>query len=134
MGIKKKIIIVDDDQIIHETFTAVLSPEEFSLIHVFDCQGVVDLINNEQPDLVILDIMMPTGDGRDICKEIKKNQKNKDIKVMMLSAKSEQFDRIIGVEVGADEYITKPFNPILLSQDIKRMCGIVWYFPSVREG
>ena len=127
MEIKKKIIIVDDDQIIHETFTAVLSPEQFNLIHVFDCQGVVDLINKEQPDLVILDIMMPNGDGRDICKEIKKNQKNQNnkvINVMMLSAKSEQFDRIIGVEIGADEYITKPFNPILLTQDIKRMCGI----------
>ena len=124
MRIKKKIIIIDDDHMIHETFNAVLSSEEFTLIHVFDCQGVVELINNKQPDLVILDIMMPTGDGRDICKKIKKDQKTKDIKVMMLSAKSEQFDRIIGVEVGADEYITKPFNPIILAQDIKRMCGI----------
>jgi len=66
MEIKKKIFIVDDDITIHEALTAVLSSNEFEIIHAYDGQDVVERVENEQPDLVILDIMMPIGDGRDM--------------------------------------------------------------------
>lgn len=121
---KKKVIIVDDDIIIHDTFTAILSSDEFEIIHAFDGQDVVERIKTEQPDLIILDIMMPIGDGRDICREVRMNPKTRKIKILMLSAKSEHFERILGFELGADEYITKPFNPLLLASKIKSMCGI----------
>jgi DNA-binding response OmpR family regulator len=118
---RKKIFIVDDDIIIHEAISAVLSTNEFEIIHAYDGKETVERIKNEQPDLVILDVVMPIKDGRDICKDLKRNPKTKDIKILMLSAKDEQFDRILGLELGADDYMTKPFTPIHLASKIKRM-------------
>lgn len=120
---KKKIFIVNDDVIIHETITAVLSPEEFEIVHNYDGQDIVERVENEQPDLIVLDIMMPNGDGRDICRDIRKNQKAETYKILMLSAKSKHHERIAGLSVGANEYITKPFNPEILANKIKSMCG-----------
>lgn len=124
MRTKKKIFIVDDDNIVHQAIAAVLSSDEFEIIHAYDGRDIVVRIQNEQPDLVILDIMMPIGDGRDICRDIRENPETKKIMVLMLSAKSEHFERILGLELGADDYITKPFNPVLVGNKIKRMCGI----------
>ena len=124
MEIKKKVFIVDDDIIIHETITAVLSPDEFEILHNYDGQDIVERVENEQPDLIVLDIMMPNGDGRDICRDIRKNQKAKTYKILMLSGKSEDHERIAGLSLGANEYITKPFNPLLLANKIQSMCGI----------
>ena len=121
---KKKLFIVDDDVRIHKLIMAVIPSDEFEIIQAFDGQGVVERIESEQPDLVILDIMMPVGDGRDICDNIKKNPETKDIKILMLSAKDEHHERIQGLGIGADEYITKPFNAPLLANKIKAMCGI----------
>lgn len=125
MGMKKKIFIVDDDIAIHDLIAANLSPDEFETIHAFDGQDIVKRIENEQPDLVIMDIMLPVGDGRDICSEIRKNPETKEMKIMMLTAKSAHHERIQGFEVGADEYITKPFNSLLLANKIKGMCGLM---------
>ncbi len=121
---KKKIFIVDDDIIVHEAITASLSSDEFEINRVYDCHGILERIENEQPDLVILDIMMPSGDGRDICRDVKKNPKTKHIKILMLSAKSEEHDIMLGLELGADEYITKPFDILRLPTRIKAMCGM----------
>jgi DNA-binding response OmpR family regulator len=121
---KKKIFLVDDDIIIHEAITAYLSSDEFEIIHAYDGgHDILERIENEQPDLIILDIMMPIGDGRDICRDIKKNPKTKNLKILMLTAKSEHYERILGLELGADEYITKPISQSLLPNRIKRMCG-----------
>ena len=120
---KKKIFIVDDDIILHEAITAYLSSDEFEIIHAYDGgHDILERIENEQPDLIILDIMMPIGDGRDICRDVKKNPKTKNIKILMLSAKNEHHDRILGFELGADEYIIKPFDQSLLPNKIKKMC------------
>ena len=118
---KKKILIADDEILVHEIINITISSEEFEVIHAYDGQQTVECIDNEQPDLVILDIMMPIKDGRDICRDLKINPKTKDIKILMLSAKAEQFDRILGLEVGADDYITKPFTPNHLASKIKKM-------------
>ena len=121
---KKKIFIVDDEDLIHETITAGLAPDEFEIFDVYEGKGAVKLIEYIQPDLVILDIMMPTRDGRDICKELKKNPITKDIKILMLTARDEQFERIVGLKLGADDYETKPFSPTHLAIKIKKMCEI----------
>ncbi len=121
---KKKILIVDDDTIIHETFDAVLSSDEFEVIHAYDGRSILERVINEQPDLVILDVMMPVRDGRDICRDIRKNPNTKDTIILMLSAKNEHFDRILGLELGANDYITKPFNPLMIANKVKKMCGI----------
>jgi len=120
---KKKILIADDDVHVHEMLAVVLSSDEFEIIHAYDGLETVERVDNELPDLVILDIMMPIKDGRDICRDLKKNPKTKDIKILMLSAKDQQFDRIVGLEIGADDYETKPFSPDYLARKIKRMCA-----------
>ena len=118
---KKKILIADDDTYVHELLTAVLSSNEFDIIHAYDGQETVERVDNEQPDLIVLDIMMPIKDGRDICQDIKKNPRTKDIKILMLSGKGEQLDRILGFEIGADDYIAKPFSPSHVARRIKKM-------------
>lgn len=124
MGNKKKVFIVDDDTIIHESIEAALLTEEFELIHAYDGHDILERIKNEQPDIIILDIVMPLGDGRDICRDIRANPETKKIKILMLSAKKEHHERILGLELGADDYITKPFNPVFIANKIKRMCGV----------
>ena len=124
MAEKKKIFIVDDDTSIHKLIKAVLSSDMFETIHAYDGQDIVERIESEQPDLIILDIIMPIGDGRDICRDIRENPETKKIKILMMSAKSQHHERIVGLQLGADEYITKPFNPDLLANRIENMCGI----------
>ena len=121
MEIKKKILVADDDPQIHGLLTRVLSSDEFEIIHAYDGQETVERINDEVPDLVVLDIMMPLKDGRDICQELKKNPETKDIRVLILSAKDQQFDRVLGFDLGADDYVTKPFSPNHVARKIRRM-------------
>ncbi len=118
---KKKILIADDDTYVHEVLTAVLSSNEFDIIHAYDGQETVERVDNEQPNLIVLDIMMPIKDGRDVCRDLKKNPRTKDIKILMLSGKDEQLDRIVGFESGADDYIAKPFSPSHVARKIKKM-------------
>ncbi len=118
---KKKVLIADDDFHVHELLNVVLSSDEFEIIHAYDGQETVECIDNEQPDLVVLDIMMPFKDGRDICRDLKKNPETKDIKVLILSAKDEQLDRVLGLELGADDYMTKPLSPNYLARRVKKM-------------
>ncbi|MBI9086084.1 MAG: response regulator [Desulfobacterales bacterium] len=120
---KKKILIADDDTHVHEMITVVLSPDEFEIMHAYDGQEAVEHVCHELPDIVVLDIMMPKKDGRDVCQELRADPRTKDVKILMLSAKDQQFDRIVGLEVGADDYETKPFSPVLLARKIKRMCA-----------
>jgi DNA-binding response OmpR family regulator len=121
MGKKKKILIADDDTYVHEVLTAVLSSNEFDIIHAYDGQETLERVDNEQPDLVVLEIMMPIKDGRDICRDLKKNPKTKNIRVLMLSDRAEQHDRILGFESGADDYIAKPFSPSHVARRIKKI-------------
>jgi DNA-binding response OmpR family regulator len=102
--------------------TVVLSPDEFEIIHAYDGQEAVERVYDELPDIVVLDIMMPKKDGRDICRELKTDPRTKGVRILMLSAKDQQFDRIVGLELGADDYEVKPFSPGLLARKIKRMC------------
>ena len=122
MGKKKKILIAEDDVHVHKLLNAVLSADEFEIIHAYDGQETMERVDDEIPDLVVLDIMMPKKDGRDICRDLKKNPKTKGIKILMLSGKDEQFDRTLGLELGADDYETKPFSLDHLARKIKKMC------------
>jgi len=119
---KKKILIADDEIQIHKLLTAVLSSDEFDIIHAYDGQETVERVDDEMPDLIVLDIMMPVKDGRDICQDLKKNPKTKNIKILMLSGRDQQFDRTLGLEIGADDYETKPFSPSSLARKIQWMC------------
>ena len=102
------ILICDDDMVVHESLGLYLDAEGFGHISAYDGQQAIELVQSQQPDLMILDLMMPRMPGTDVCRAIRKFSK---IPIIMLTAKGEEIDRILGLELGADDYIVKPFSP-----------------------
>lgn len=103
----KKILIVDDDVNICELLRLYLEKDGFRADVVTDGLKALEAVESSHPDLVLLDIMLPGLDGWQICREIRKNSQ---IPIIMLTAKGETFDKVLGLELGADDYITKPFE------------------------
>ena len=103
----QKILIADDDQIVHEAFGIYLKAEGFEPVDAFDGEEALAAITPEIV-LCVLDIMMPKMSGIEVCREIRKNSQ---LPILMLTAKGEEIDRIVGLELGADDYIVKPFSP-----------------------
>lgn len=106
-----KILVVDDEKEIVKAIEIYLGKENYQIVKAYDGEQALKIINNNEIHLVILDIMMPQKDGLETLEEMRKN---KNIPVIMLSAKSEDIDKINGLNIGADDYITKPFNPVEL--------------------
>lgn len=102
-----KILIVDDDTNICELLRLYIEKEGFSTVLAHDGEQAVELFNKEQPNLILLDIMLPKLDGWQVCREIRKTS---DCPIIMLTAKGEVFDKILGLELGADDYVVKPFE------------------------
>ena len=102
-----KILIVDDDENICELLNLYLKKDGFETVMAFDGMQAVEYAEKSSPDLILLDIMLPKLDGWQVCREIRKNS---DVPIIMLTAKGETFDKILGLELGADDYITKPFD------------------------
>ncbi len=102
-----KIMVVDDDKNIGELLRLYLEKEGYSVIVAFNGKQALELFREEAPDLTLLDVMMPELDGWQVCREIRK-QSNSPI--IMLTAKGEVFDKILGLELGADDYVVKPFD------------------------
>lgn len=107
MANKQRILIVDDDDNIAELISLYLTKECFETCTVGDGESAVSEFQTFCPDLVLLDIMLPGMDGYDVCREIRKSSK---VPIIMLSAKGEVFDKVLGLELGADDYIIKPFD------------------------
>ena len=105
-----KILIVDDEQDITDLITYNLEREGFSAIKAFNGDKVFAIIKSQKPDLIILDLMLPGMNGLDICKGIRANPDTAHLPVIMLTAKGDEVDKIIGLEIGADDYMTKPFS------------------------
>ena len=103
-----KILIADDEPQIREILRVYFNKDGFVTVEAEDGQQALSMIEKEKPDLVLLDIMMPVLDGITACEEIRHRY---DLPIIMLTAKDEDDDRILGLEKGADDYITKPFNP-----------------------
>ena len=121
MGTRKKLLIADDNKDIHDVLDKFLSVNQFDVIHAYDGKETLKLAREQLPDLIVLDIIMPLADGRDICKELKNDPKTESMKIIMLTGKDEQHDRILGLELGADDYIPKPFSLNYLRRRIERL-------------
>ena len=104
---KKTILIVDDEQKIVDLLVHNLTREGYNTIEANDGQTAVDIALEKRPDLILLDVMLPRIDGLTVCKKIK-NAYN--VPILMVSAKDDELDKIVGLELGADDYITKPFS------------------------
>ena len=116
-----KILIADDDKTIHISFTKPLQNMGHEIINAYDGAEALELAQNEIPDLLLLDLTMPQMDGRDVCKKLKSSEDTKRINIIMLTSKDQQFDRQVGFEMGADDYITKPCSVAYLDRILKRM-------------
>lgn len=102
-----KILIVDDESNIVELIRLYLEKEGFSTVSARDGSDALAKFKSEAPDLIILDIMIPEPDGWQVCREIRRSS---NVPIIMLTAKSETFDKVLGLELGADDYLTKPFE------------------------
>lgn len=113
---EKNIFVIDDDQNISELVSLYLNKEGFRCEEFNDGEAGLKAFQNNAPDLVLLDIMMPGMDGYEVLREIRKISK---IPVIMITAKGETFDKVLGLELGADDYIVKPFDPKELTARVK---------------
>ncbi len=107
---KKKILIVEDDHNLSQLIIYNLEKSGFHCFSAHDAESGLDLLAKNEMDLVVLDIMLPGMDGFECCKKIKQNPKQHHVPVIMLTAKNEEIDRIVGFELGADDYVAKPFS------------------------
>jgi len=116
---KKKIVIIEDEPDILEVLSYNLKREGFDVFTAVNGTLGLSLVNKEHPDLVLLDLMLPGMDGIEICSSIKSNPANQNTLIIMVTAKGEESDIVLGLGVGADDYITKPFSPKELVARVK---------------
>jgi DNA-binding response OmpR family regulator len=117
---KKKLLIADDDKLLHRMYADGLG-EDYEILHAYDGADTLILAVEHRPDVILLDIMMPLLDGRTVCRKIKENARTKNCKVIIVTGRGEQSDRLVGFEVGADEYVTKPVSLAYLSRAIGKL-------------
>nr|WP_318539927.1 response regulator YycF [Terribacillus saccharophilus] len=102
-----KILVVDDEKPIADILKFNLEKEGYEVICAYDGDATVELVRQENPDLILLDIMLPNKDGNEVCREVRKTH---NMPIIMLTAKDAEIDKVLGLELGADDYVTKPFS------------------------
>ncbi|NMB97686.1 MAG: response regulator transcription factor [Clostridiaceae bacterium] len=116
MNEKTKVLVIDDDVNICEVIRLYMEKESFQVLSVYNGRKAIEEFSQFAPNIVILDIMLPGADGWQVCREIRKVS---NIPIIMLTAKGETFDKVLGLELGADDYIVKPFEPKELVARVK---------------
>lgn len=106
-----KILVVDDEEHIRQLVGMYLAKEGFAVETAADGRAALSKVNAVKPDLVILDLMLPEIDGWSVCRELRRSPITESLPIIMLTARDDLIDRILGLELGADDYLTKPFNP-----------------------
>ncbi len=127
---KQKVLIVDDDTNISELISLYLMKECFETMCVYGGEAALAAVNTFKPDIMLLDIMLPGMDGYQVCRELRKNS---NLPVIMLSAKGEVFDKVLGLEMGADDYIIKPFDSKELVARVKAILRRTAMTPAKEE-
>ena|SRR5699024_9698507 len=102
-----KILVVEDEKPISDIIKFNLEKEGYQVVCAYDGDTAIELAEDENPDLILLDIMLPGKDGNEVCREVRKT---KNMPIIMLTAKDAEFDKVLGLELGADDYVTKPFS------------------------
>jgi len=124
---EQKILIVDDEahirMLIEQTLEE-LEDEGVVFLSAENGEIALEIIQDEKPNLVFLDVMMPKMNGMEVCRKIKKELEMKDVFIVLLTAKGQELDRLKGQEVGADVYMTKPFDPEVILNKAKEVLGI----------
>jgi two-component system alkaline phosphatase synthesis response regulator PhoP len=115
----KKILVVDDEVDLVETVRFPLEMEGFDVLVSYNGEDALNQARKEKPDLIILDLMLPKLDGYKVCRLLKFDERYKHIPILMLTAKTQEKDKTLGMETGANEYITKPFEMDYLMEKVK---------------
>ncbi len=116
---KPKIVLIEDEEDIADLIKLQAEISGYKLVVETDGLNGYRAIEREKPDIIVLDIMLPGQSGLDVCRKVKQDDDLKDIPLIMISAKSEELDIVLGLELGADDYVTKPFSPKILFSRIK---------------
>jgi DNA-binding response OmpR family regulator len=120
MVMQHKIMLVDDDAHVIDSLSNILNAAGFDVVAITDESTVLEKVRAESPSLIILDLALPQVPGLEICKRLKEDATTRHIPVIMLTAKSGDMDKVAGLRIGADDYVTKPFNPRELILRINR--------------
>ncbi len=116
---RKRILVVDDEIYIVHILEFTLTMEGYEVVTASDGEEALRRIEQDRPDLLVLDIMMPKLDGYEVCRRLREDEELRNLPVILLSAKGRPIDRETGLEVGADDYIVKPFSPRRLLEKIR---------------
>ena len=114
-----KVLLIEDDLLIQELVTFNLEREGYTVKVAGDGKNGLEMVSSEMPDLILLDVMLPELDGYEVCKAIRAHKATACLPIIMLSARNEVADTVIGLELGADDYVTKPFSPRELVARVK---------------
>ena len=118
---KGRVLVVDDDLALSEMLGIVLRNEGLDVVHCANGTSAMSTFRDSHPDIVLLDLMLPDGDGLDLCRELRGNPRTRQLPLLMLTARGEPMDRIVGLELGADDYLPKPFEPRELLARVKAL-------------
>jgi DNA-binding response OmpR family regulator len=121
VAVKRKVLVVDDDPQVRKILMRMLAPAIYEIRSADDGFSALQSVREWNPDLVILDIMMPGMSGIEVCRQIREEKPQQDLQILMLSAKDSQADRIRALEYGANDYVTKPFHIASLGRKIQYM-------------
>jgi DNA-binding response OmpR family regulator len=115
-SLRRKVLVVDDEAMVREVVCAYLEREGFSTTEAIDGEAALEQVAASEPDLVVLDVMLPKLDGYSVISELRKRT---DVPVILLTARAEEVDRVLGLELGADDYVVKPFSPRELTARVR---------------
>src|SRR5687767_8643599 len=120
-NMKQKILVVDDEPDAVELLEVNLKGAGYEVVSAHDGEEALKKARMLLPDLIVLDLMLPEVDGMEVCKILRRDQRTSGIPIIMLTAKAAEIDRVLGLELGADDYVTKPFSPRELVLRVKRL-------------
>lgn len=120
----KTVLLVDDEPHVLEVLRVTLEDLGFRLLEAADGPSALQVVKEESPDLVVLDVMLPNLSGLEVCRELKNSENTAYIPVIMLTARSGEEDEKAGLEAGADRYLTKPFSPLTLMTEVVKLLNV----------
>jgi DNA-binding response OmpR family regulator len=116
-----KILVVDDETVLLETIVYNLELAGFQVVTAADGASALEVAHREQPDLIILDLMLPVIDGLEVCRQLRRQTDTAETLILMLTARGDEIEKVVGLEVGADDYVTKPFSKYELMARVKAL-------------
>ncbi len=129
----RKILVVDDEPVLVETIAYNLEQAGYQVTTAADGSSALEAAHRETPDLIILDIMLPEMDGLEVCRQLRRESNTSTTPIMMLTAKGDEIDKVVGLEVGADDYVTKPFGRRELLARVRALLRRSEYVPNSEE-